>query len=542
MPSRRESFNFIGLTSECFEELAFLLAQLEIQGLARTGDPDGGLDALVPAGASSRVPHGVQAKHHTRGPDIAKCAGSLRDAIVAHDPERVTYVFPTNPTAAKIAAFEKKVGGMSADVEVDWWGASQLTARLIGSDAGRRVARHVFGDDDTERLERLFKAQRNVDDGIQVMQSFGAGAQLLDSDPYFVYPAGTSPGGVPTPPPTKGAVMRVEFTDEQGTRHIDAVPRTGTGQDQMPGGRFLLEGEEAVGRWQRFLAEGGEVSFDDVRFEFDRLPKHIEPLWSGVERSQVVVRAGDRPRRRILIEIEGEAGTFAAELELRSGEPMEGWEHAVVGVVGEAVITINSRRRGSKAEARVDWKWTPGKGSNAEQVEGLRFLRAASGEGTMRMMDPETREIFSQGPTPEVPFDENMAALTRVYEDVVSLEDWLSSTIEVPEEIEPSDANALRRIARLIEGIERPWTEVTFALDDGPREIEGRGVLQFREQMAVELFGSRYELGEHATHIDSWEIASTRATPGGGTEFILTPGGGSPRLLERLERPRTSEA
>lgn len=87
MPSRRESFDFLGLPPDRFEELVFLLAALEIPDLVRTANPDGGLDALVPAGASGRVPRGIQAKHHTKGPSATKCAESLRDAVAAHCPE-----------------------------------------------------------------------------------------------------------------------------------------------------------------------------------------------------------------------------------------------------------------------------------------------------------------------------------------------------------------------------------------------------------------------------------------------------------------------
>jgi hypothetical protein len=541
MPSRRESFDFLGLTPDRFEELVFLLAALEIPGLVRTGNPDGGLDALVPVDASGRVPRGIQAKHHTRGPSATKCAESLRDAIAAHRPEHVTFAFPTNPTAGQIAAFQEKVVAMDPGVEIDYWGASQLTSRLIGSDDGRRIARHVFGDEDTERLERLIRAHQNVDDGAQALEALGAGADLLNSDPYFIYSVGARPDELPAPPPAKGSVMRVEVIDEHGARHVDAVARPETSKDQLPQGRFVLEGEEAIERWQRFQSEGGDIAFEDVGFQFENLPKHLAPLWEGMERADVVIRSGARPRRSILMEVDGDAGKFSAEVQLGPAVPKEGWEHAVAGSVGTAELTINSRRRGEGGEAKIDWSWQSGKGSSREQLRSLQFLRAVSGEGSLRLMDPESRAIFTEGPTPDVAFDENMAALTTVYEDVASLEEWLATTIEIPDEIPAGDANALRRIARLIEGIEGSWTNASFALDPaGPKEIEAEGVFQFRQQMGVQLFGHEYQLGELVTYISAYRLDSTRTAADGSTEFFLVPRDSSSKMLERLEPQRPS--
>jgi hypothetical protein len=541
MPSRRESFDFLGLTPDRFEELVFLLAALEIPGLVRTGNPDGGLDALVPAGASGRVPRGIQAKHHARGPSATKCAESLRGAIAAHRPEHVTFAFPTNPTGGQIAAFQKKVAAMDSAVEVDYWGASQLTSRLIGSDDGRRVARHIFGDEDTERLERLIRAHQNVDDGAQALEALGAGADLLDGDPYFLYSVGARPGELPAPPSAQGSVMRLEVIDEHGARHIDAVPRPGTNQDQLPQGRLVLEGEEAIERWQRFQSEGGDVTFEDVGFEFEKLPKHLAPLWDGMERGDVVIRSGQRPRRSILMNVDGDAGKFSAEVQLRPAVPKEGWEHAVAGSIGTAVLTINSRRRGDGGEANIDWSWRAGRGSNREQLQSLQFLRAVSGEGSLRLMDPESRAVFTEGPTPDIAFDQDMAALTSVYEDVVSLEEWLAATIEVPDEIPAGDSNALRRIARLIEGIEGSWTNASFVLGPaGPKEIEAEGVFQLRQKMGAQLFGREYQLGELATYINAYRLDSTRTGADGSTEFFLVPRDSSSTMLERLEPQRTS--
>jgi hypothetical protein len=335
--------------------------------------------------------------------------------------------------------------------------------------------------------------------------------------------------------------MRLEVIDEHGARHVDAVARPGTGQDQLPQGRFVLEGEEAIERWQRFQSEGGEVAFEDVGFEFEKLPKHLAPLWDGRERGDVVIRTNQRPRRSILMEVDGDAGTFSAEVQLGPVAPKEGWEHAVAGSIGAAVLTINSRRRGDGGEANIDWTWRSGRGSNREQLQSLEFLRAVSGEGSLRLMDPESRSGFTEGPTPDVVFDQDMAALTTVYENVISLEEWLATTIEVPDEIPAGDANALRRIARLIEGIEGSWTNASFVLGPaGPREIETEGVFQLRQKMGVQLFGREYQLGELVTYINAYRLDSTKTSADGSTEFFLVPRDSSSMMLERLERQRPS--
>jgi hypothetical protein len=462
----------------------------------------------------------------------------LKDAIATYSPEHVTFAFPVNPTVGQIATFEKKVVGLDPAVQVDYWGASQLTSRLIGSDAGQRVARHIFGDEDTARLERLIRAGQNVDDGAQALEALAAGADLLDSDPYFLYAAGTRSGELSAPPPTKGTVMRVEVADEHGARHVDAVARPETGSDQMPKGTFVLKGEEDIERWQRFLTEGGEISFENVGVEFETLPKHIAPLWKGTERGDIMISSAKRPRRRILIEVDGDTGVFSAEVDLAPAEPKDNWEHAVTGTIGGAVLVINSRRRGEGGEANIDWTWRSHvRSSHREELASLKFLRAVAGKSTMRLMDPEDRTIFSEGPTPEFDFDENTAALLRVYEDVVTLEDWLSTSIEVPAEIKAEDANALRRVARLIEGIEGPWTNASFVLDPpGPKEIEAEGVFQLRREMGVKIFGCEYKLGELVTYISGYRLDSTRTHAGGSTEFFLVPLDPSSKMLERLER------
>lgn len=208
MPRRRETFDYIGLTPDRFEELVFLLAQLEVPGLVRTANPDGGLDALVPRAGAGGTVRGMQAKHHTRGPSATKCAESLKDAIVTYNPEHVTFAFPVNPTIGQIEAFERKV--VASGVVVDYWGASQLSARLIGSDEDRRIARHIFGDEDTTRLERLIRAGQNVDDGAQALETLAAGADLLDSDPTFFTPPGPVRASflLHSPPPRTALVLR----------------------------------------------------------------------------------------------------------------------------------------------------------------------------------------------------------------------------------------------------------------------------------------------------------------------------------------------
>ncbi len=430
---------------------------------------------------------------------------------------------------------------MDPDVEVDFWGASQLTSKLIGSDDGRRIARHIFGDEDTERLERLIRAHQNVDDGAQALEAFGAGADLLDNDPYFVYAVGARPGDLPAPPPTQGSVIRMEVIDEHGARHVDAVARPGTNKDQLPQGRLVLEGEEAIERWQRFQSVGGEIAFEDVGFQFDKLPKHLAPLWEGMERGKVVVRASERPRRSILVEVEGENGNFSAEVQLGPAAPKKGWEHAVAGSVGTAEMTINSRRRGDGGEAKIDWSWGSGRGSNGEQLRSLQFLRAVSGEGSVSLMDPESRDIFLKGSTPDIAFDEDMAALTTVYEDVVALEDWLTITIEVPDEISASDANALRQIGGLIEGIEGPWQGASFVLGPaGPKQIQDEGVLQVRQEMGALVFGREYQFGERVTYVNAYRLESTRTHSDGSTEFFLVPRDSSSKMLQRLERKLSS--
>jgi hypothetical protein len=117
----------------------------------------------------------------------------------------------------------------------------------------------------------------------------------------------------------------------------------------------------------------------------------------------------------------------------------------------------------------------------------------------------------------------------------------LGTTIDVPDEILAGDANALRRIARLMEGIVSSWTDASFVLDPGgPKEIETEGVFQLRQQMGAELFGREYQLGELATYIDGYHLDSSRTDSDGSTEYVLMPRDSSSKMLERLEPRRSS--
>ncbi len=186
MPHGVRRFNFLDLHDEEFEELTFLLGHLEEPDLVRPADPDLGLDGVVLGAEDEPAPRGFQAKHFTGTPSWPQCRKSLDDAVPAYRVKHVTYTFPRDLTGKQIIKFNEELRTRHTGVTVDYWGASQLTARLLNSAQGERIARYVFGDDAFERMSRLIRAGRELDTAGQAVSALGATDDLPVASRQYV--------------------------------------------------------------------------------------------------------------------------------------------------------------------------------------------------------------------------------------------------------------------------------------------------------------------------------------------------------------------
>lgn len=148
-PHSAEPFQLERLTDDELEELTFLLARQEDQGVVRLRAPDGGLDTVLPDDQNARrATRGWQAKRHTRRIDFTDCERSLDRAADVWKPTRVTFTFPRALTRGEHEKFTERLGRRHPDVAVDYWNGAELSARLLADDAGERIARLFFGDRD----------------------------------------------------------------------------------------------------------------------------------------------------------------------------------------------------------------------------------------------------------------------------------------------------------------------------------------------------------------------------------------------------------
>lgn len=544
MAKRVGSFNYLDLHDEEFEELTFLLGHLEEPELVRPANPDHGLDGVVLGKNGAPAPRGLQAKHFTRAISWPQCRKSLDDAVANYRVEHVTFTFPFDLTGRQIPKFKEELGDRHPGITVDFWGASQLTAKLLGSGTGERIARHIFGDDEYERMARLIRAGRDLDSGGQAVSVLGATSDLMRGDPYFDYSAGTRPASVPGQPPAKGVVMRVEVSDEHGVHHIDAYATPAAiAANRLPKGTMQIAGKDSISRFQDFLRTGGRLELEGVRVTWDDRPKYLEELLGrDVEEGSIVLES--LPVRRIRVEFDTTTGQFLIDFEMRPTRPPQGWEFALTGERGGMTMQMVMRRRGTGGEMNLNWKWRmEGAHSAAELLEGLRVIAAARGKGQVRIVDPDSGKVLSRASSPEQPVDERLNVYVEVLENIATLEEWLGEAIEVPEEISGNDAAAVDHAVKLIAGIESSWTDMKFTLDDEPgtlKRLSEGGVLQVRRELSLNLFGRRYDLGEQADYVSDFKFTSSTAVKG-GREFVLGPATAVSKMLSRLERPKSVE-
>lgn len=351
MAQRRRSFNFLDLHDETFEELTFLLGHLDEPELVRPADPDQGLDGVVLGARGAPAPRGFQAKHFTRGISWPQCRKSLDDAVANYDVRHVTFTFPRDLTGPQIKKFEIELQSRRPSVCIDFWGASQLTARLLTPD-GSVIARHIFGDDEFERLSRLILAGQELDTTGQAIAAMGAIGDRFSDDPYFEYSVGTRPASGSGDRPAAGTVVRVELFDEHGVHHIDALATPAAiAADRLPKGAMHVAGEDAIKRFQEFLRVGGEVDLPVVGFTWEQAPKYLDGLLGDTEEGRVRLTAPRREPRPLRIELDTTAAQYTFDVDMQATVPRSDWDYATQGSCGGAELDLQLRVAGEVASS-----------------------------------------------------------------------------------------------------------------------------------------------------------------------------------------------
>ena len=153
------------LDDRAFEDLVFALVQADHETARQLHPPDVGRDIVVD-GADGRREWAWQAKHHTAGINWNDCKASLKTAVEARNPERMTFVFAAHITAGKERGL-REVRSIYPESKIEIcepWTLATLRERVANHPEIRRT--HIDPHLDSlvserveERLER-FAAQQ----------------------------------------------------------------------------------------------------------------------------------------------------------------------------------------------------------------------------------------------------------------------------------------------------------------------------------------------------------------------------------------------
>jgi hypothetical protein len=156
---------------------------------------------------------------------------------------RVIFTFPRPLNETEHAHFHKVLGNAHEGVTVDYWNSDKLTAVMLADEPGNRIARYLFQEiDPLAVLDRAYRAGGPLWEGGHVLERQAAIQGFLSGqDPHFDWILRTRARGAPDAPPTPGAVLRLEFGDDEHVIVAEAVARhasslTGYGPEVRVGG------------------------------------------------------------------------------------------------------------------------------------------------------------------------------------------------------------------------------------------------------------------------------------------------------------------
>jgi hypothetical protein len=328
------------LNPEQFEELCYLLARLEFPDVVRPAAPDGGLDAFRPGESVATAIRGWQAKRFTGRISWRQCVDSTKAAVASYQAPWITFCFPFDLTDRQRRQFVRQLVEGFPKIQFDWWGRSELHARLTDSRRGVEVANYFFGEPQGGRAETL----RAVKTGGELNTSRQALERLVPvgdffrrGDPYFSYQTGHRDRGAPASPPAAGTVLRVELETEEGVSLVDARSALPDALERHgPAGRLVfsgIEGHHALKKFQRLGERGGRLTLEQgVEWHWDRLPPAVRDLFEPVEAGALTFVADSAvPVLRLKVVASSERGKEELDFDLvGTGSVREGWD----GVLG----------------------------------------------------------------------------------------------------------------------------------------------------------------------------------------------------------------
>lgn len=518
-------FDLAALSPDDFEALCIRLARLEIVGVTGTRAPDGGADALQadPTGGYRRA---WQAKNH-RQIDWRKCRESLDKAVDTYGIVHFTFCFSVDLTIGDRRRLEE-LRARHPEVDVDHWGASEIVARLSGSDDGNRVARFFFEDpiESTELIARAVRAGGELRSVGQAVERVRAVGEYLDGDAFFIYPISHYPEGA-GPPPAPGTTISVEYPENGQVVRIDAVPRDDEAAERFPARMLIVLTGPHAEQLERaslrgevlHLRRGAEVTIQSLPPAFaDEVGRTFE----------AELQIDFTPDPWVA---EFRASTTKREESVRvtmepAGAP-SGWDRRYEGRYGGLTVSLLARL--GEGEERVGAKWSyRSDGSPArEQLAALRFLEAMHEEGEFVMCECEDGRRLLAGPNQPAAIPAEFAAWLSLLTDVISIENWMGADLRVPTEIPAEQMETIARVAHEVRAGQAEFTDRTFELvgdtEAVPKVVRGSD-MKIDERWVVEIFGEEMVLGRRSLHFQPHAVRAGELVEPGRQVVEIEPG------------------
>jgi hypothetical protein len=472
-----------------------------------------GRDTLLPRAGALGWTRAWQARRYSTGTVAWKrCEEALDVAVAAYAIEHYTFVFAHDLSHTGVKAFDKRLTTRHHGVTVDYWGVSELLARLDETREGRRVARSFFGPPQDEIDQQWREAValggelRNANDVLGRLRAMGSWLERRDA---YAYETHTWETDQPAWRITPGTVMSQRDVDENGTRRIDARLRD-AGRDDIrpPEIRIDFTPDEAGQRAMQALARA-DASQSSARLTegFTVTFEHLPELWADDEG---VVQTPDelhldpiqpprKPRRFVLKIQTGEAPVVLDA----AFEPcdLDDWRTAWRGQVGGLQITFAVRQPSAeRAEGYLHFAYKLLDGASARtEHEAVNALLALQRPGTVTVADPRFPEADIRFSLRGGERDEQLHALAIILDAVVTIEDYTAERLPLPPAIDREQGNLIVQTAHLMRTeafagqIDDEY--VMPATDDLLAGLNAGAPFMVQAEKGIELFGRTVWLG-----------------------------------------------
>jgi hypothetical protein len=512
-------FDFRSIDPLNFEELCFALVRLEFPAAVRVAAPDKGVDVLVP-GTDGEPARGFQAKPYVDQISWPECRRSLDAAADGHVVGRLTFCFARDLTAKQLSLFDKHLRARRHGVSVDWWGASELTARMTDTEEGRLVAARFFGDParDAEAIARAVRAGGALGTADDVLdRRLAIGEFATHSNPHFSYEGAQREAGAAGREQVPGTAVRVERLRDGIASRIEAAPRSREALERFgPRGRLIFQGTEHGTHAHKALTcvvRGGSATLErGAKVALDALPPLLAQLIRLGDEVEATVRVEAKTLQLAVIAraVRDDGSVFELPLILRPKPKPSPDEIELHGHHGGLTMTLTITSPESHRESRLHWRHRLDDSPADDQLATLRFLQAATHGAQFELLTSEDRRVVFAGTAAADEVADWLDRLTALVGAIVTLEQISGETIAIPTEITGAEANSIIEVAAVFNarGVAATWDD--FKLVARPEVLPQISVgrnLRVVEQVYARVLGRELHLGEREITLERFQIA-----------------------------------